>query len=82
MDMARLVRNTIHDEPLTAELSELDYALFSVASVITSQIWSALMIDWGEDISSNIRSNAEKVAEQWLGQVKRQKEKTSQRINP
>jgi hypothetical protein len=82
MDMARVVRNTIHEEPLIAELSEQDYALFSVASAITSQIWSALMIDWGEDISSNIKSNAEKVAEQWLSQVKRQNEKTSQAINP
>jgi len=82
MDMARVVRNTIHEEPLIAELSEQDYALFSVASAITSQIWSALMIDWGEDISSNIRSNAEKVAEQWLSQVKRRNEKTSQAINP
>lgn len=71
MDMARVVRNTIHEEPLIAELSEQDYALFSVASAITSQIWSALMIDWGEDISSNIRSNAEKVAEQWLSRIDR-----------
>jgi hypothetical protein len=73
MDMARLIRNTIHEDPLIAELSEQDYALFSVASAIASQIWSALMIDWGVAISSNIRSNAEKVAEQWLNQLKRQK---------
>ncbi len=70
IDKARKARNKIHAEPIVAELLEEDYTLFSMASWITSQIWSALMIDWGEDISSNIRSNAEKVAEQWLSRVK------------
>ncbi len=70
LDKAREIRNTIHDE--FAELSEQDYTLFYIANAITSQIWSAMMIDWGEDISTNLRSNAEKVAEQWLSRINRQ----------
>lgn len=66
MDMARMVRNTIHEEPLASELSEQDYTLFSMASAITSQLWSAMMIDWEEEIVTNIKSNTEKIAEQWL----------------
>lgn len=69
LDKAREVRNTIHDEPIIAELSEQDYTLFYVASAISSQIWSATMIDWEEDISANLKSNAEKVAEQWLSRI-------------
>ena len=71
LDKARKARNKIHAEPILAELSEEDYALFSMASWITSQIWSAIRFDWEEDISSNIRSNAEKVAEQWLSRIDR-----------
>jgi hypothetical protein len=70
LDKARETRNKIHVEPLLAGLSDDDYALFSMASWITSQIWSVLTIDWGRDISANIRANTEKVAEQWLSQVK------------
>lgn len=69
LDKAREVRNTIHDEPIIAELSEQDYTLFYIASAISSQIWSATMIDWEEDISVNLKSNAEKVAEQWLSRI-------------
>jgi hypothetical protein len=69
LDKAREVRNTIHDEPIIAELSEQDYTLFYIASAISSQIWSATMIDWGEDISANLKSNAEKVAKQWLSRI-------------
>jgi hypothetical protein len=70
LDKARKARNKIHDEPIVAELSEEDYALFSISSWITSQLLSALRIDWGKDISANIRSNAEKVAEQWLSRMR------------
>jgi len=66
LDKARIARNKIHGEPIVAELSEEDYSLFSMASSITSQLWSATMIDWEKDISINLKSNAEKVAEQWL----------------
>jgi len=69
LDRAREVRNKIHVEPVVAELSEQDYILFSMASAITSQIWSAMMQGWEENISANIRSNAEKVAEQWLSRI-------------
>lgn len=66
LDKAREARNKIHVEPIVAGLSEQDYTLFSMASWITSQIWSAMMIDWEEEIITNIKSNTEKVAEQWL----------------
>jgi cell fate (sporulation/competence/biofilm development) regulator YlbF (YheA/YmcA/DUF963 family) len=69
LDKAREVRNTIHDEPIIAKFSEQDYTLFYIASAISSQIWSAIMIDWGEDISANLKSNAEKIAEQWLSRI-------------
>jgi hypothetical protein len=66
LDKAREVRNKIHVEPIVAGLSEQDYTLFSMASWITSQIWSAMRFDWEEEIITNIKSNTEKVAEQWL----------------
>jgi len=66
LDKARKARNKIHSEPIVAELSDEDYTLFSMASWITGQMWSALRFDWEENISANIRSNAEKVAKQWL----------------
>lgn len=66
LDKAREARNKIHAEPVLAELSEEDYILFSMASWITSQIWSAMRFDWEEGIITNIKSNTEKVAEQWL----------------
>jgi hypothetical protein len=65
VDKARKARNKIHIEPILAELSEEDYALFSMANWITSQIWSAIRFDWEEKIITNIKSNTEKVAEQW-----------------
>jgi hypothetical protein len=66
LDKARQARNKIHIEPILAELSEEDYALFSMASWISSQIWSAMRFDWEKEIIINIKSNTEKVAEQWL----------------
>jgi cell fate (sporulation/competence/biofilm development) regulator YlbF (YheA/YmcA/DUF963 family) len=66
LDKAREARNKIHAEPILAELSEEDYALFSMASWITSQIWSAIRFDLEEEIIPNVKSNTEKVAEQWL----------------
>ncbi|MBU4220687.1 MAG: hypothetical protein KKA10_03545 [Euryarchaeota archaeon] len=64
LDKAREVRNRIHDE--FAQFSEQDLTLFYIASVVTYQIWSATMLEWGEDISVFLKSNAEKVAEQCL----------------
>jgi len=69
LDRARKVRNKIHGEPITTELSEQDYSLFYVTSVIASQIWSAKMHGWKEDISTNLKSNAEKIAKQWLSKI-------------
>jgi hypothetical protein len=66
LDKAREARNKIHVEPILAELSEKDYTLFSMANWITSQILSAIRFDWEEEIITNIKSNTEKVAEQWL----------------
>jgi hypothetical protein len=66
LDKAREARNKIHAEPILAELSEEDYTLFSMASWIASQIWSAIRFDWEDEIVTNIKSNTEKVAEQWL----------------
>jgi cell fate (sporulation/competence/biofilm development) regulator YlbF (YheA/YmcA/DUF963 family) len=66
LDKAREARNKIHTEPILAKLSEKDYALFSMASWITSQILSAIRFDGEEEIITNIKSNTEKVVEQWL----------------
>ena len=66
LDKARDSRNKIHTEPILAELSEEDYALFSMASWITSQIYTVIKFDLEEKIITNIKSNTEKVAEQWL----------------
>jgi hypothetical protein len=66
LNKARKVRNRIHDEPIITEFSQQDYTLFNMASIVASQLWNATMIDWGKDISINLKSNAEKVAEQWL----------------
>lgn len=77
LDKAREARNKIHAEPILAEISEEDYTLFSMANWITSQIWSAMRFDWDEEITANINSNTEKVAEQWLktSQTKPQRQK-------
>jgi hypothetical protein len=66
LDKAREARNKIHVEPSLVELSEEDYALFSKASWIASQIWWSIWFNWEEEIIANIKSNTEKVAEQWL----------------
>jgi hypothetical protein len=66
LDKAREARNKIHAEPSVAGLSQEDYTLFSWASWITSQIWSAIRFDWEEKVMTNIKSNTKKVAEQWL----------------
>lgn len=66
LDKAREIRNKIHVEPIVAGLSEQDYTLFSMASAITNQLWSAMRFDWKEEIITIIKSNTEKAAEQWL----------------
>jgi hypothetical protein len=66
LDKAREARNKIHAEPELAEFSEEDYALFSKASWISSQTLNAIEFDLEEEIITNIKSNTEKVAEQWL----------------
>ncbi len=64
LDKARDVRNKIHDD--LAKFSEQDRNLFYIASLVTFQIWNATIGDWGEDISTNFKSNAEKIAKQCL----------------
>jgi len=64
LDKVREVRNTIHDE--FVELSEKDLTLFYMASAITSQIYMATMYSPKMNISPNLISNAEKIAEQLL----------------
>jgi len=64
LDTAREVRNKIHDP--YAPYSEHDRTLFHIANVITYQIWYATMIEIGEDTSNNLKSEAEKIAEQYL----------------
>jgi len=64
LDKARKVRNRIHNE--FAQFSEQDRTLFYIANMVTYQIWSATMVDWEEGISTNFKSNAEKVAEECL----------------
>src|SRR4030067_1753078 len=66
LDKAREARNKIHVEPNLVELSKEDYALFSKARWITSQIWWSIWFGWEEEMIANIKSNTEKVAEQWL----------------
>ena len=58
------VRNKIHNP--YAPYSERDQTLFQVAKVITFHIWSATMIEMGEDTSNNLKYEAEKLAEQYL----------------
>lgn len=64
LNKARDARNRIHD--VFAKFSEQDRNLFYVASIVTFHIWNATMGNWGDDISTNIKSNAEKFAEQYL----------------
>jgi hypothetical protein len=72
LDIASKKRNQIHD---ASGFSEQNYTLFHVASIITNLIWSAMMVERKDDMfnmSTNLKSNAEKIAEQWL---KKSKEK-------
>ncbi len=64
LDKAREIRNKIHDP--YAPYSEHDRTLFHIANVITYQIWYATMIEVGEDTSNNLKSKAEKIAEEYL----------------
>ena len=64
LDTAREVRNKIHDP--YAPYSEHDRTLFHIANAITYQIWYAIMIEMEEDTSNNLKSEAEKIAEQYL----------------
>jgi hypothetical protein len=66
LDKAREARNKIHAEPIVAELSEEDYTLFLMAHWVAIQMWSTMNFDWKEEIIANIKSNTEKIAEQWL----------------
>jgi hypothetical protein len=64
LDTAREARNKIHDP--YAPYSEHDRTLFHIANVITNQIWCATIIEMGEDTSNNLKSEAEKMSEQYL----------------
>jgi hypothetical protein len=60
LDKAREVRNRIHDE--FAQFSEQDRTLFYIANIVIFQIWYATMYDLGEDMATNLKSNAERIA--------------------
>ena len=64
LDKAREIRNNIHDP--YASYSEHDRTLFYIANVITDKIWRATMVEMGEDTSNDLKSKAEKNAEQYL----------------
>src|SRR4030065_1297476 len=64
LDKVREVRNRIHDE--SAQFSEQDRILFHLANVVTNQIYFVTMNGLGENISNNLKSNAEKFSEQCL----------------
>ncbi|UCE16180.1 MAG: hypothetical protein JSV12_00740 [Candidatus Bathyarchaeota archaeon] len=64
LDRVREIRNRIHDE--FYEFSENDLILFHWARTITSQIHWATMFPLNKETSENVRSNAEKLAEQLL----------------
>lgn len=66
LDEANEIRNKIHDPSIVAPFSEEDLTLFHIACVITDYILMAIRHDFGETRSANIKSNAEKVAEQYL----------------
>lgn len=66
LDKAREARNKIHSDPIVTGLSIEDYALFSIANGIASQIYTAFRFDRGEEETTNLVSKTEKVAEQWL----------------
>ncbi len=64
LDEANDVRNKIHDTFMP--FSEQDLTLFHIAHVITDNILIATRDDFGETISTNLKSEAEKFAEQCL----------------
>jgi len=64
LNRVREIRNRIHD--MFSEFSEKDLALFHWAKAVTSQIYYAIMVDWKENISENMKSNAENLAQQLL----------------
>ncbi len=66
LDEANEVRNKIHDPSIVAPFSEQDRTLFHIARVITYNILIATRDDFGETISANIKSDAEKFDEQCL----------------
>jgi len=67
LDRVREVRNKIHD--IFSEFSQQDLALFSLARGITYQIYDATILSFGDTMSKNMKSNAEKVAEYWLSKI-------------
>lgn len=68
LDKARHARNKIHGEPILTELTEQDYALFSVANAIVSQLWRPTLFEDKAEIDSFLKNNAEKIAELFLKQ--------------
>jgi hypothetical protein len=69
LDRARKARNKIHGEPILTELTEQDYALFSVANKIVSQLWQVVLFEGNEEFNSMLKLNAEKVAEWALSKI-------------
>jgi hypothetical protein len=66
LDEANEIRNKIHDPSIVAPFSEQDLTLFKIAKAVTDHILVATRNDFGETISSNIKSKAEKFAEECL----------------
>lgn len=70
LNKAREARNKIHGEPFLTELTEQDYALFSMANTVVSQIWRVILFKQNTELDSILMSNAEKVAELFLSKIK------------
>jgi hypothetical protein len=64
LDKARETRNKIH--AATEYFSEQDYALFSIANMITDQLWNAIWWDLGERTMQIVKPYIQKISEQWL----------------
>jgi hypothetical protein len=70
LDKARMARNKIHTEPIINELSLDDYHLFSMARIIATNIWGAVMTERNKEVKDKILSNIEVSAELWLKNFK------------
>jgi len=65
LNKVRKIRNVFIHNQFT-EIPEKDLDLFSCASTLTNYLWNATMINWSEKQSADLKSIAEKFAEQLL----------------